>query len=292
MTDIRPSRLYLPKREDSPPTILEYLLRHFPQVPPSEWRERVSRGSITLSDGTTLRESSPYRHGLMVFYRKEVLSEPPAPEDPLVIYRDDEIMVVDKPHGMPVTPAGQYLERSLLVRLQNETSLFDLAPVHRLDRDTAGLLMFSIRPETRSPYHRLFAVGIVEREYVAVAHAASSPEQKSWRIETRIEPGSPWYRQRTVEGPINAITEIELDETREGAARFRLYPRTGKKHQLRVHMTSIGFPIAGDPFYPAIRQKAADEPPLQLLARRLAFADPLTGAPREFESTRKLSLFS
>jgi tRNA pseudouridine32 synthase/23S rRNA pseudouridine746 synthase len=292
VTDIRPSRLYLPKRSDSPPTILEYLLRQFPQVAPSVWRERVSRGSITLSDGTTLEESSPYRHGLMVFYRKEVAAEPAAPEDPLVIYRDDEIMVADKPHGMPVTPAGQYLERSLLVRLQNDTGLFDLAPIHRLDRDTAGLLMFSIRPETRSQYHRLFAEGIVEREYVAAAHAASSLERNRWRVENRIEPGSPWYRQKTVEGPVNAITEIELDETRERTARFRLYPKTGKKHQLRVHMTSIGFPIVGDPFYPAIREKEDGEPPLQLLARRLSFTDPLTGASREFESTRKLSSFS
>jgi tRNA pseudouridine32 synthase/23S rRNA pseudouridine746 synthase len=292
VTEIRPSRLYLPKREDSPPTILEYLLRHFPQVDPGIWRERVSRGSITLSDGTTLEESSPYRHGLMVFYRKEVAAEPAAPEDPLVIYRDDEIMVVDKPHGMPVIPAGQYLERSLLVRLQNDTGVFDLAPIHRLDRDTAGLLMFSIRPETRPHYHRLFAEGIIEREYVAVSHVGRSPDRKSWRIESRIEPGSPWYWQKTVEGPVNAITAIELDETGDGAARFRLYPKTGKKHQLRVHMTSIGFPIAGDPFYPAIREKEDGEPPLQLLAWRLAFTDPLTGAPRAFESTRKLLSFS
>jgi tRNA pseudouridine32 synthase/23S rRNA pseudouridine746 synthase len=288
VTEIRPSRLYLPKREDSPSTILEYLLRHFPQVAPSVWRERVQNGSITLSDGTTLRESSPYRHGLMVFYRKEVPSEPPALEDPLVIYRDDEIIVVDKPHGMPVTPAGQYLERSLLVRIQNDTGFFDLAPMHRLDSETAGLVLLTIRPETRRAYHRLFAEGIVEREYVAIAHAAAKPERNSWRIENRIERGQPWYRQRIVEGAPNAITQIELDEARAEAARFRLYPGTGKKHQLRVHMASIGFPIVGDPYYPAIRERCGADPPLQLLARRLSFTDPLTGAPRTFESTRKL----
>src|SRR5216110_907075 len=121
----RPSRLYLPKFDSAPPTIFEYLLARFPQIDVTIWRERVSQGLITLSDGTTLEEHSPYRHGMTVFYRKEVRSEPPSPEEPLIVYRDDEILVVDKPHGMPVTPSGEHVERSLLVRLQMITGLPD-----------------------------------------------------------------------------------------------------------------------------------------------------------------------
>jgi tRNA pseudouridine32 synthase/23S rRNA pseudouridine746 synthase len=284
----RPSRLYLPKFDSPPQTIFEYLLARFPQVNATIWRERVSRGLITLSDGTTLEEHSPYRHGMTVFYRKEVPSEPASLEDPLIVYCDDEILVVDKPHGMPVTPSGQYVERSLFARLLAITGLTDLAPIHRLDRETAGLLLFSIKADARARYHRLFAEGRIEREYVAVAHVDGGLQETHWRIENRMEPGEPWYRQRIVEGPINAITEIELVDLRAGRGCFRLFPKTGKKHQLRVHMTSIGCPIVGDPFYPAIREKRDGDTALQLLAKRLTFVDPLTGVARSFTSARTI----
>jgi tRNA pseudouridine32 synthase/23S rRNA pseudouridine746 synthase len=283
-----PSRLYLPKFDNAPQTIFEYLLARFPQVNASVWRERVSRGVITLSDGTTVKQDSPYRHGMTVFYRKEVPSEPASVEQPLVVYRDDEILIVDKPHGMPVTPSGEHVERSLFVLLQRLTGLSDLAPSHRLDRETAGLLLFTIKQDARAHYHRLFAEGQVEREYLAVAHVDTSMNQTHWRIENRIEPGEPWFRQRIVEGRINAITAIELVDLRSGIGQFRLFPKTGRKHQLRVHMASIGCPIVGDPFYPSITKKRDDDPPLQLLAKRLAFIDPLTGVARRFISTRNL----
>src|SRR5262245_31852829 len=163
---IRPSRLYLPKFDSAPPTIFEYLLARFPQVSPETWLERVSQGRITISDGTTLEVHSPYRHGLTVFYRKQVPAEPPSTEEPLIVYRDDKILVVDKPHGVPVTPSGEYVERSLLVRLQRITELPNLDPSHRLDRDTAGLILFTIDPDARALYHRLFADGLVQREYL------------------------------------------------------------------------------------------------------------------------------
>src|SRR5262249_48057865 len=135
---MRPSRLYLPKLQSPPSTILEHLTTRFPQVPSTVWCSRLSRGLVTLSDGTSLSEDSPYRHGLTVFYCREVPSEPEAIEDATIVYRDDSILIADKPHGMPVTPAGSYLNRSLIARLQKSCSLPNLAPVHRLDRDTAG----------------------------------------------------------------------------------------------------------------------------------------------------------
>ncbi len=285
----RPSRLYLPKFDSCPATILEYLLARFPQINPNIWRDRVSRGHVTLSDGTTLTEDSPYRHGMTVFYRREVPSEPDAAEEALVVYRDENILVADKPHGIPVTPAGEYLDRSLLVRLQRITGLSTLAAMHRLDHDTAGLLLFTIDPSARARYHRLFAERMIEREYVAAAHILEAPTQRRWRVENRMESGDPWFRQRIVDGPVNAITEIELLDVREGAGLFRLLPATGRKHQLRVHMASIGFPIAGDPFYPVIRERQDGDPPLQLLAKRLAFIDPLTGVAHSFVSARKLT---
>ena len=287
-THTRPSRLYLAKIESPPATILEHLCARFPQIQPRIWRARVSRGLVTLSDGTALGMDSPYRHGITVFYYKEVPSEPAPLEEPLVVYRDEEILVADKPHGMPVTPAGQHVERSLLVRLERSTGLATLAPMHRLDRETGGILLLTIKPDARAHYHRLFAERMIEREYLAVAHIIDAPNRTHWRVKNRMESGDPWYRQRIVEGPANAITEIELIDLQGNAGLFRLIAHTGRKHQLRVHMASIGFPIVGDPFYPEIREKQDEDPPLQLLARRLAFIDPLSGAPRSFTSVREL----
>src|SRR5262249_35245520 len=150
--------------DSAPQTIFEYLLARFPQVGASIWRDRVSRGTVTLSDGTRLDERSLYRHSITVFYRKEVPFEPAPSEEPQILYRDDTLLVVDNPHGMPVTPTGNHVDRSLLVRLQKTLRLPDLDPVHRLDRETAGLLLFSIRPEVRACYHRLFAEGRIWRE--------------------------------------------------------------------------------------------------------------------------------
>ena len=283
------SRLYLPKLNSAPATILDHLIAKFPQIPPEAWRDRVARGVVTISDGTTVQAESPYRHGVTVLYRKEVASEPITPEDEVIIYCDDDILVADKPHGMPVTPAGEYLDRCLLVRLQKNTGLATLAPMHRLDRETAGVVLFSINPATRGRYHQLFPERTIEREYLAVSHVVDIPTQREWRVENRMEAGEPWYRRRIVEGPVNAITRIELLEVRDGAGLFRLKPDTGKKHQLRIHMASIGFPIVGDPLYPEIRKDRVGNPPLQLLANRLEFTDPISRIPRVFASTRSLT---
>jgi tRNA pseudouridine32 synthase/23S rRNA pseudouridine746 synthase len=167
---------------------------------------------------------------------------------------------------MPVTPAGDYVERSLLVRLQKSTGIETLSPAHRLDRDTAGLVLFVINPQSRAAYHGLFARGEVEREYLAAARVGdSTPVGTNWQVSNRLGAGEPWYRQRIVEGLPNAHTHIELIERKDGVGRFRIRPTTGKQHQIRVHMSSLGFPILGDSIY-------GDGPgPLQLLAQRLTF---------------------
>ena len=283
-----PSRLYLRKLESPPATILAHLIAHFPRVPPHIWRERIARGLVTCDDGTILREDSPYRHGITVFYRKEVPSEPDPVEEEVILYRDEDILVADKPHGMVVTPAGDHVERSLLVRLQRSTRLPTLTPAHRLDRETAGVVLLIIKPAARHHYHHLFAEGTIEREYLAVAHLVDPPNRKQWLVENRIEEGDPWYRRQIVDGGPNALTEIELLDVREGAGLFRIRPKTGKKHQIRVHMASIGFPIVGDALYPRVTDKREGDPPLQLLAKRLAFIEPPSGKSRTFESARDL----
>jgi tRNA pseudouridine32 synthase/23S rRNA pseudouridine746 synthase len=285
----RAARLYLPKLAAPPATILEYLIARFSQIEPAIWRNRTERGVIRLSNGTVMSERTPYLHGLTVFYRRQVAFEPAGEHEPLlVLHRDEHILVVDKPHGMPVTPVGQYVERSLLVKLEQCLGLEDLTPLHRLDRDTAGLLLVGVNPATRGLYHALFAERSIEKEYLAIADVTEMPSRTKWLVENRIEPGDPWFRQQIVEGRANACTEIELLEIRGQLARVRLRPQTGRKHQLRLHMSYSGLPIVGDPFYPNIRDKQEGEPPLQLLATRLSFIDPVSGERRTFTSARSL----
>ena len=251
----------------------------------------MARGLITTSDGQVLNESSPYSHGLTVFYVKEVPGEPDCEEVETIVYQDEEILVADKPHGMTVTPAGNHIARSLVNRLQNRTGIRHLAPLHRLDRDTAGLVLFGIRPEARGRYHQLFARGTIEREYRAFATVREVPLERHWIVKNHLAAGEPWFRRRIIDHePANAITTIDLIATRNALGLFRLVPRTGKKHQLRVHMSSIGFPILGDLLYPNVRDFEPPTPPLQLLAARLAFIDPVTGAQREFQSSIRLLL--
>jgi tRNA pseudouridine32 synthase / 23S rRNA pseudouridine746 synthase len=282
------SRLYLPKRDSPPATILDHLIVHFANVPAEIWRERVERGHVISENGAAVTATQPYQHGITIFYEREVAEEPPALESETILHQDSEILIADKPHGMPVTPAGDYVERTLLFRLQKSTGLTDLTPIHRLDRDTAGLVLFSTNEETRGRYHRLFEKKSIHREYLAVAHFTSPSVQKHWLIENRIDVGQPWFTQRIVEGLPNAKTAIELLAASGNTGLFRLTPSTGKKHQLRVHMLSIGAPIVGDPLYPTVREIQEGDPPLQLLASRLGFADPVRGTEHSFASLRKL----
>lgn len=284
------SRLYLPKLDSPPATILDHLIEHFPNVTAKVWRERIQRKRVTLDNGTPLPQDQAYQHGITIYYEREAADEPSSTESETILFQDDEIVVADKPHGMPVTPGGDYVERSLLFRLQRSTGLTDLSPIHRLDRETAGLVLFSVKADTRGRYQQLFEKKAIEREYFAIAHVANTLAQRHWLLENRIEAGTPWFTQRIVEGLPNAKTVIELLEVHGDTGLFRLTPKTGKKHQLRVHMASIGAPILGDPFYPQVREKQPGEPPLQLLAHRLAFTDPVSGTAYSFTSIRRLGL--
>jgi tRNA pseudouridine32 synthase/23S rRNA pseudouridine746 synthase len=286
---VPPSRLYLRKLESPPATLLEHLVACFPHVPAEIWRRRFLDGRITTDNGTVLSLATPYRYGITVRYWKGVQSEPLPIEEEEVLDWDDHIVVADKPPGMVVTPTGDHLERSLLVRLQRRTGIPTLSPVHRLDGDTAGLVLFCIRPDERQAYHRLFAGGNIKRQYQALARMSQLPEKQQWRVESRIGRGEPWFRQQVVEGESNAITHIQFLSAERSLGLFRICPESGKKHQIRIHMASIGFPILGDRLYPILQDRSARLPPLQLLAARLAFLDPVTGTTRDFVSRRRLA---
>lgn len=286
----RPSIVTLPDLAP-PPSILDFFDHRFPRVGRETWRQRIVRGKVLGEDGAPIGLGTSYVAGTRLLYFREVEREPAVPRGERIVFESREILVADKPHFLPVTPAGPYVNECLLYRLLRRTGLRDLAPVHRLDRETAGLVLLSADPATRSLYGGLFARGAVVREYLAVARVPREPEGRRWRVATRLERGEPWFRMQVVPGPANAVTGIELLAWRDGFGLFRLLPETGKKHQLRLHLAGLGFPVLGDRSYPELLPEAPPDlsRPLQLLARRLTFRDPVSGEAVDVQSGRRLA---
>lgn len=271
------------------PSVLDFLCERFPAVSRDTWEDRMARGLVE-ADGHAVDRLTPYRPGDVITYRREVPAEPPIPFEETIVHQDDDLVVVDKPHFLPVMPAGRYVEETLSVRLVRRLGNPDLVALHRLDRGTAGLVVFSARPSSRDAYTRLFRERAIAKTYEALAPPLPGVAFPLSHL-SRIERGEPFFRMREVEGPANATTHVDVIERGERAWRYRLEPVTGRKHQLRVHMAALGAPIVGDPMYPALREEAADfSEPLQLLARELSFIDPFTDEERRFLSLRSLDL--
>lgn len=271
------------------PTVFDFLLARFPELPAETWRLRIARGLVLRSDGSAIDLGTAYRVGDTLHYYRELEDEPCIPFEARIVHRDAHLLVVDKPHFLPVIPAGRFVQQSLLVRLKQELGLEDLVPLHRIDRGTAGLVVFSLDPGTRSRYQQLFPRREVLKEYAALAPALPAVEFPCTR-RSRIEAGEPFFRMREVAGEPNSETRIEIAESRGALCLYRLFPLTGRKHQLRVHLAALGAPILNDPLYPELQPETDDDyaRPLKLLARALEFTDPLSGLRRRFESTRAL----
>lgn len=284
---VGPSTIRLPAGDW--PGLLAFLVQRFPAVGAEVWRERLRLGKVIDAQGQPLDAQAPYRPGSLVHYYRELEDEPHIPFEAEILHRDEHLLVVDKPHFLPVVPSGRFLQQTLLVRLKRQLGLEDLAPLHRIDRGTAGLVMFSLRPDSRGAYQALFARREIGKCYQALAPALPQCEFPLLR-RSRIVEGEPFFLSREVEGEPNSETRIELQERRGALNLYALHPVSGRKHQLRVHLAALGAPIVNDSFYPALRPELDDDytRPLQLLAKTLAFRDPLDGAPRYFESRRRL----
>jgi tRNA pseudouridine32 synthase/23S rRNA pseudouridine746 synthase len=254
----------------------------------------MAQGRVLDEGGAPLPPDAPCRSGARVYYYRELEAEPVIPFEEDILYQDAHLLVADKPHFLAVTPTGRYVQQTLLTRLKRRTGIEHLSPIHRIDLETAGLVLFSVRPQDRGAYQALFREQVVEKEYEAIAPLRLELPLPAVH-RSRIEPDTQFFRQREVPGEPNSETRIELIEALGALARYRLRPLSGKTHQLRVHMHALGRPIVGDLFYPEVvhgPQHAQDDftRPLQLLARRIAFADPVTGEMRRFDSRRKLTI--
>lgn len=288
-----PSVVTMPAAQEPYPSIVEFLCQTFPGISHRQWAERIRAGKVLDDQGKPISADTPYAPSKRIFYFREVENEPVIPFAEQILFQDGEILVADKPHFLPVTPGGRYVDECLLNRLRARTGIVDLAPLHRLDRETAGLVIFSVNPETRGVYHGLFMRGAVEKIYHALAEVNQPPRETRWAVENRIVRGAPRFRMKTVAGAINARSHIRLLEVQHNRGLFRLQPVTGKTHQLRLHMSGLGYGIINDRVYPDLQPERDDDfdRPLQLLAGEIRFHDPVTGTDREFRSERKLLLW-
>ena len=271
------------------PTVLDALCARFPAVSRAQWLDRMARGRVVDADGHAVTAATPYRVGREVHYWREVDDEPPIPFEELVLHVDAHLLVADKPHFLPVAPAGAHVHETLLGRLIRRTGNTGLVPLHRIDRETAGLVLFSTNPATRAAYQALFRERRIDKAYEALAPALPDVGFPATR-RSRLVPGEPFFRMREIDGPANSETRIDVVARGERTWRYALVPVTGRKHQLRVHLAAMGAPIVGDPLYPVVRHRAAGDhsAPMQLLAKTLAFVDPLDGMARCFASTFRL----
>jgi tRNA pseudouridine32 synthase/23S rRNA pseudouridine746 synthase len=267
------------------PTVLDCLCERFPAVTRAQWIDRMARGRVLDGDGGWLLPGTPHRVGLDVHYYRETANEPSIPFDEVLLHADGDLLVADKPHFLPVAPSGAHVHETLLGRLIRRTGNHALVPLHRIDRDTAGLVLFSANPRSRARYQALFRERRIHKHYEAIAPPLPRLEFPVAR-SSRMVPGDPFFRMREVEGRANSETRIDVIARADGRWRYLLTPITGRKHQLRVHMAALGAPIANDTTYPSLVHRAAHDyrAPLQLLAKRLTFADPLSGRERSFSS--------
>ena len=336
---VNATRLRLP--DSGWDTVLDYVLHRFGHVDPEGIRRRFRTGEVQAVDGTVITETTPLGVHEFLWYYRDVPHEDPIPGDLTILHQDEHLLAVDKPHFLPTTPGGRFVQQSALVRLRNELGLDHLVPIHRLDRATAGVLLFSTNEATRGAYQVMFERRHLHKVYEAVCAVPAAPNPQDADspagpddgthpalarfplvFRNRMEktkgvltaqvmeysahdsgrsPGGPARPGRKTNlPPVGANAETRMELIRAGVSagtwagsvvgHVRLFPRTGKTHQLRVHLAALGLGILGDPFYPVLQDAAPDDHarPLQLLARSIGFTDPLTGRDREFTSELEL----
>lgn len=275
-------------------TMRDHLLDRLPRLTPEQIDQMLAEGRFVDDTAQPLSADSAYRPHTFIWFHRDLPDEVEVPYEIEVLHRDEQIVVIDKPHFLSTIPRGQHIRQSVVVRARDQLGLPELAPAHRLDRITAGVLLLTTERRWRGPYQ-----GVFEHRRATKVYEAIGPVDDGLTFPQVVR--SHIVKERGVlqayEIPgaePNAETVIELLEQRNGLGRYRATPRTGKTHQIRLHMLRLGLPIINDPFYPELRDIPVDDfsAPLQLLARELAFTDPITGAERHFTSHRALSAWT
>ena len=296
MTQVNNSRsenrsfITLPRQDDKDITILDFLARHFPHIERKIWSERIDSGLVCDSDGNPISCDRTYRAGMRLSYFREVPDEIKIPFEEIILFQNRHFVAVCKPHFLPVQPSGPYVRECLLNRLIKSLGNENLVPLHRIDRETAGIILFSADRDSRNAYHQMFRSGQVKKIYEAIGTKPSDNNAEEWLIENRIEESEDWPLTKNSDGPINARSLIKKIGQKDDLIKFRIEPYTGKGHQIRLHLEVIGSHIVNDRYHPELRpeQPGNFENPLQLIARELEFVDPISGERLVFKSERKL----
>lgn len=301
------SRVVLPTKITDKPTVLSFLTSRFPHIKQAIWVERMMAGKVHWQDGSLIHPNEPYRPGVSAYYYREVEYEAKLPYQERILYQDKHLILAYKPHFLPLHPSGNTINECLVNRLRKKTGIETLEPAHRLDRATAGIILCSLQNTERQLYHELFSQNKITKQYQAVAKL--TPEllkqhqngslslPKSWSVKHKLVKGHPSFlmaiANTTTSDKLNSHSEIKLVKVNGELGFFELQPVTGKTHQLRLHMMSIGMPILNDPYYPILKDDTGDDAnrPLQLLAHRLNFIDPITQRPFDITVPAQDALF-
>ena len=286
------SRVYLPAGQTYR-SLLDFFIANFPHIEASEWSARFDEGLVMTTDGLPVASNEIYLPNTHLLYYRRLAREPEIPYQEHILFQDEHILVADKPHFLPVTPSGLYLHQTLLNRLKKKTGIQTLSPIHRIDRDTAGLVVFSVNPQERARYQNLFRDRAVKKVYEAIAPYSEDLINKlPMTYRSKIIESEHFLQMEEINGEANSDTYIELIEVNNPWAKYRLTPGSGKKHQLRCHLNSLGVPIKHDQIYPILTPYQEYDldfsKPLQLLAKEIYFRDPVTGEERVFVSQRVL----
>lgn len=271
--------------------LLTFLTLKFPHIDQEIWEDRFSRELILSMKNSPVLPSQPVTLGERYQYFREVVQEKEIPFHEEVLFQNEHFIVASKPHFLPVTPTGPYIHHCLVNRLRYRFGNNDINPINRIDRLTAGLVLLSCNRETAGLYKQMFVESTIEKEYLAGSEIFQEPVLKSWHVENRLERSGELFLMHAVEGETNAISDITFLEKRDELGIFSVKITTGKQHQIRVHMSGLGFPLKNDNFYPTLLPKEMGEDftrPLKLIAKRISFTDPLTGERLTFESPLEL----
>ena len=276
-------------RPGDAPTALDFLAARLAVLSRDEWAERLARGEVLDAQGQPLNASTPCRPGQRIFYYRRLAAEPEPLASEHIVFQYEWLVVADKPHFMPVTPGGRFVQRSLLVRLRQRLGITTLSPLHRIDRETAGLVAFAVQPHTRDAYQALFRDRAMHKSYEAVAPVRADlafPREH----HSRMEESQRFFLMHEVPGAPNSHTLMDVVQSNGHWARYSLQPISGKRHQLRVHMAALGIAIRNDAFYPEVNDPPEGDfsRPLQLLAKELGFVDPVSGVQHAFTSRLQL----
>ncbi|MEE9554964.1 MAG: pseudouridine synthase [candidate division Zixibacteria bacterium] len=285
----KPSYITLPKQTKKT-AIIDFLEQHFPHVDRKIWSKRIDNGLVLDADGNPISFDTIYKTGMRLSYFREVPKEIKIPFKERLLFQNSHLVAICKPHFLPVQPSGPHVRECLLNRLIKSLGNENLVPLHRIDRETAGVILFSADRETRNVYHQMFKSGKVKKIYEAIGTKPSDNKAKDWLIENRIEESEDWPLMKNSDGPINARTLIMKIDEKDDLIKFRIEPFTGKGHQIRLHLQMIGSHIINDRYHPELQpeQPGNFENPLQLIARELEFVDPVSGERFMFKSSRKL----